>query len=146
MKLKVEEIAVVGRSTLSSLFVNGVWECFVLEDMPQDKKIWGETRIPGGHYKVRRRTGGRHFVKYKGKWSHKFTLMLEDVTDFKWIMIHIGNTHLDTHGCLLLGTKPHVDASGNFAVGSSTNTYRSFYDKVAAIPETEDIEIHVVRK
>ena len=39
-------------STIGELLVDGIWECFTLEDVERPVKIKGETAIPKGTYKV----------------------------------------------------------------------------------------------
>ena len=64
------------------------------EDKVRPKKIWGETAIPKGNYRV------------SLTWSNRFKRVLplvQDVPGFEGIRIHAGNTSADTEGCLLVG-------------------------------------------
>jgi hypothetical protein len=81
-------------ATLGSLYINGVWECWTLEDVERDIKIAGVTAIPVGTYPV------------KMTYSPRFKMVLPElvsVPQFSSIRIHAGNTALDTDGCILLG-------------------------------------------
>lgn len=144
MLIDVREIAVKGNSTLSSLFIDGVWECFVLEDVPRQKKIWGETRIAGGRYKLVPRYAGKHFERYKERFGHEFSLYIPDVPDFQWIMIHIGNRHVETHGCLLVG-KGAESSTGSFELKNSRLAYIALYEKIKAVIYKEEIHIEIIR-
>ena len=56
MKLEVLRISSQDDSTSGILFdvVNGKRKflCYTLEDEQRDVKVWGETRIPAGEYKL----------------------------------------------------------------------------------------------
>jgi hypothetical protein len=92
-----------GESTIGRLFVNGVFECFTLEDRVREKrgqavttwKVQNRTAIPVGTYTVRRTFSGRF---------QKMLPLLLNVPGFAGIRIHSGNTHENTEGCLLVGT------------------------------------------
>jgi hypothetical protein len=83
-------------ATIGSLFVDGVWYCWSLEDIERDIKIAGATAIPVGRYAVR--------LTY----SPRFKMMLPEiqaVPGFSGVRIHAGNTASDTDGCILVGQK-----------------------------------------
>ncbi len=84
------------KSTTGQLSVNGVWECFTLEDRirPARIKIRRETCIPAGRYQVK--------VVWSSKRNREVPLLL-DVPNFTGILIHPGNTDIDTEGCILVG-------------------------------------------
>ena len=71
--------------------------------------------------------------------------MLEvcDVPNFKYILLHCGNTDEDTAGCLLLGdTQENNDIKKNGFIGKSTQAYKRVYPKIAkAIKEGEEVTI-----
>lgn len=83
-----------GGATLGSLYVDGTWECWTLEDQIRDAKVPGQTAIPAGDYEVRLTT------------SPKFGRVLPEVLQvpgFVGIRIHGGNRKEDTDGCILVG-------------------------------------------
>jgi len=88
--------------TLGQLFVDGVFECFTLEDVVRDgPKISNQTAIPAGRYRV------------EITFSPRFRRMLPEVLDvpgFTGIRIHPGNTAADTSGCILVGQRSTVDS------------------------------------
>jgi hypothetical protein len=71
--------------------------------------------------------------------------MLEvcDVPNFKYILLHCGNTDEDTAGCLLLGdTQENNDIKTNGFIGKSTQAYKRVYPKIAkALEEGEEVII-----
>jgi Steigviridae/Suoliviridae L,D-carboxypeptidase/transpeptidase len=87
-----------GKGTIGKLSVDGSEKCFTLEDVvrpPEAPKVYGETAIPEGDYIVTMR------------WSEHFKRDMphvENVPGFEGILIHYGNSDLDTEGCILVGT------------------------------------------
>lgn len=119
--------------TISRLYVNDVYECFVLEDKVRAPgvKVDGETAIPAGTYEV--------IID----WSEHFQSMkphILNVPMFEGIRIHSGNNDKDTEGCLLLG---NTWAGGDF-VGDSRVAYDAFFPKLKeAIDKKEEVTIEI---
>ena len=71
--------------------------------------------------------------------------MLEvcDVPNFKYILLHCGNTDEDTAGCLLLGdTQENNNIKKNGFIGRSTQAYTRVYPKIAkALKKEEEVTI-----
>lgn len=114
--------------------------CYTLEDEYREVKVMHETRIPAGTYKITLRTEGGHHARYSKKYGdmHKGMLWVRDVPNFKWILIHTGNTDEHTSGCLLVGNTS--DYKG--FVGSSVVAYKRIYPVIAqALENGEDVEI-----
>ena len=58
-------------------------------------------------------------------------LELQDVPNFKYILIHTGNTDEHTAGCLLVGeTQQDLDRGKDGFVGGSGDAYKKMYPKV----------------
>ena len=133
MKLDVVRTQFGEDATNGMLFVDGVFECFTLEDEIRDVKVKGETAIPYGEYKVEFRTVGGFDTKYQaryGKTWHKGMLWVKSVPGFQFILIHTGNTDSHTAGCLLLGeTQQDLDKGKDGFVGGSGDAYKKFYPK-----------------
>lgn len=117
-------------STLSKMYINGEFICYVLEDGYKEVKVMNETRIPGGRYEVTRRTVGKHYLRYKKAFNHISSLWIREVPNFKYILIHIGNDILDTSGCLLLGSRYKL-FTDEYKIYNSTKTYRKFYTRLS---------------
>ena len=112
-------------------FINGVFQCFTLEDEERTVKVFGETSIPNGRYKVElRKEGGFHnrYLKKFGSDFHKGMLWVKNVPNFEYILIHIGNTDDDTAGCLLTGMTQNADKNG--FIGNSTLAYKTIYKPI----------------
>lgn len=143
MRLKVERVDDDGTSTLGKMFVDGEFECWILEDTHQDEKVQGETRIPNGVYDIQLRPAGGMHGKYAARYDwHKGMLHLQDVPDFTYVYIHSGNYHTHTDGCILVGNS-HGDSDGTHCVLDSRNAYDTVGRKIteALMCETVTIEV-----
>lgn len=92
--------------TIGRLSLNGEFLCNTLEDtdrglrkdMDEDRvanlKRYGQTAIPTGKYKV--------ILTFSPKFKRELPRLL-DVPGFSGILLHRGNTHKDTLGCILVG-------------------------------------------
>lgn len=115
-------------STISTLEVDGVHECFIIEDADRgltdemtlerimEIKIHGKTAIPTGRYKI--------VLTYSPRFK-KILPELLNVIGFAGIRIHVGNYPKDTEGCLLPGTLPTVDC-----VLHSKKAFLSLFNKI----------------
>ena len=91
-------------ATLGSLYFNGVWNCWTLEDEIRQQpgrpvstwKVHGATAIPSGTYQID--------VTMSNRFGRELPILL-DVPGFTGIRIHPGNTATDTEGCLLVGRR-----------------------------------------
>lgn len=110
MKLVLKRHAFRENYTIGKLSINDVYFCDTLEDKVRplvdenndgkwDNKVWGETAIPYGTYTV------THY--YAGNFKRDMPFLV-NVKGFQGIMIHYGNTALQTHGCILVGENKEV--------------------------------------
>ena len=127
MKLDVVRTQFGKDATNGMLFVDGVFECFTLEDEVRDVKVMSETAIPLGEYEIKFRNVGGFDTKYKARYGstfHKGMLELQNVPNFKYILIHTGNTDQHTAGCLLVGeTQQDLDKGKDGFIGGSGDAY-----------------------
>jgi len=134
MKLTVVRTQFGTDATNGLLFINGIFECYTLEDQYQAVKVMHETCIPEGTYDIKfRKTGGFH-AKYSDRYknAHYGMLHIQDVPNFTYILIHTGNTDEHTSGCLIVGeTQQDLEVSKDGFIGSSTVAYKKMYAKVA---------------
>lgn len=108
--------------------------CYTLEDEKREDKVNGETRIPEGEYEVLFRKEGGFHNKYKDRFSsiHQGMLEVRDVPNFKYVLLHCGNTDEHTAGCLLLGDSQEnniIKPKG--WIGSSSKAYKRVYPIIA---------------
>ena len=134
MKLTVVRTQFGTDATNGLLFIDGIFECYTLEDQYQAVKVMHETCIPEGTYDINfRKTGGFH-AKYSERYknAHYGMLHIQDVPNFTYILIHTGNSDEHTSGCLIVGeTQQDLDISKDGFIGSSTVAYKKMYAKVA---------------
>ena len=118
-------------STIGELSVNnGIFACQTLEDTVRRVKKFGETAIPCGTYKV-------ELIQ-----SPKFGYCphLLEVPYFDGILIHNGNSPVDTHGCLLAG---QYDKAQKNWVGQSRTTFKALMDTLIPISQKEPLWIEI---
>jgi len=118
--------------------------CYTLEDESRTEKVRGETCIPEGEYCLGFRTEGGFDAKYAHRFADMHMGMLEvcDVPNFKYILIHCGNTDEDTAGCLLLGdTQENNNIKENGFIGKSTHAYYRVYQEIAEALQKEEVTI-----
>ena len=124
--------------TLGSLYIDGQFECFTLEDVVREVpgveavnwKIPCETAIPSGIYRI---------TITKSLRFHKMMPQLMDVPGFSGVRIHCGNCADDTEGCILLGRR-----RGTATILDSRLAFNTFFPKLqAAIGRGEEVTIRV---
>lgn len=103
MELKVERKWPKETYTVGRLYVDGKLFCNTLEDRVRDlnteEKIYGETAIPAGRYRV--------IFNWSPKFGRNLPRLL-NVPHFEGILIHPGNTAADSAGCILVGKNSAV--------------------------------------
>lgn len=145
MKITLERFTGDDASTLGLVHVDGAFECFGLEDRYRETKVAGSTRIPAGTYPIKLRTEGGVHKTYAGEFKHihKGMLWLQDVPGFEWIYIHVGNTHVHTEGCILVGRGAN-STPGAMSVSNSVVAYHALYQKVVAAAEAGALGIEII--
>jgi len=153
MKYEVLRVSSQKDSTSGLLFEvdNGkrTFLCYTLEDEQRDVKVWGETRIPAGTYKLELRTEGGFHNRYLSRYGasfHKGMIWVKDVPGFEWILWHAGNTDEQTAGCLLLGNsqESNIVKKDGF-IGASRDAYAFVYPRVvAAIESGLNVEVEYI--
>ena len=129
MRVQIELFKETSEETLSKLIINGDPLCYILEDQYREEKVKGDTRIPEGIYEVELRTVGGHHERYLKKFGadfHKGMIHLLNVPNFKYILLHIGNSDKDTEGCLLTGSG-YYEGNGRITIQRSTDAYKKVY-------------------
>ena len=122
---------------------------YTLEDEQRDVKVWGETRIPAGTYKLELRTEGGFHNRYLNKYGntfHKGMIHVKDVPGFEYILWHTGNTDEHTAGCLILGnTQTNNRIAKDGFIGNSVDAYKFVYPRVvSAIEAGINVEVEYI--
>lgn len=105
VKLRLERTFLGETYTIGKLYISDKYFCDVLEDRVVDKdksgkfegkevKVFGESAIPYGTYEI--------ILNMSPKFKRVLPRLL-NVPHFDGVLIHSGNTSIDTHGCLLVG-------------------------------------------
>ena len=134
MELKVIRHQFGTDATCGILYINGVFECYTLEDQYQEVKQMHETCIDDGLYEIKFKKWGGFHNKYKERYGadHYGMLHIQNVPNFSDILIHTGNTDEHNSGCLLLGeTQQDLDMGKDGFIGASKNAYLKAYKKIA---------------
>lgn len=141
MNIILNRIAKKAKYTIGKLYINDQYFCDTLEDTDRgltqsmteqqikSKKVYGETAIPTGTYKV--------IISYSNKFKKQMPLLL-NVPGFAGIRIHSGNTEKDSLGCILVGK--------NKAVGKvleSRDTYSKLFSILQEANKKETIKITI---
>ena len=126
--------------TIGELYLNGKYFSNTLEDPVRDYskdgyKVYGDTAIPYGTYKVVLDWS----PKFSKRYGNRNVPRLLNVPDFEGILIHSGNTNKDTSGCILVG---HNTEKGK--VTRSKKTFLELLDLLEKIPKEEGIQIEIV--
>lgn len=102
MDLHVVREITVGDTTMGEMLKDGKHFGWTLEDRvrPDGEKVPGATAIPAGRYRV--------VVSYSNRFKRLMPELL-NVPRFSGVRIHGGNTHVDTHGCILLAKNRDVE-------------------------------------
>ena len=117
--------------TIGELYVDGAFECHILEDAERDLKIYGETAIPKGSYNL--------VITPSNRFKRDLPL-LENVPGYTGIRIHPGNHAGNTEGCLLPG-RTRTDR----AVGESKAAFNSLFAKCKqALDDGDSVSIEIV--
>ncbi len=115
-------------STLSHLYVGGLFCCYLLEDRIREEKIAGQTAIPPGDYGL----SLNHWAGMHGRYAKRFPKMHEgmveihEIPNYQLVFFHTGNDHTHTKGCPLTGSY-WVRVDGDYEVRGSSLAYAFVY-------------------
>ncbi len=121
MKLHLKRLHRTEFSTIGELTIDGLFQCYTLEDKEREVKIKSETAIPKGTYKV--------IINQSARFKTLLPLLL-NVPNFEGIRIHPGNTNHDTEGCILVGK-----TRGEDFVGKSRKAFAELFEKMKLAKE-----------
>ncbi len=116
MQITIKRLYKTDTSTIGELFINGIFECFTLEDVERPVKIKNETAIPKGTYKV--------IINQSNRFKRLLPLLL-NVPNFEGIRIHSGNSNHDTEGCILVGQTRNKNY-----IGQSRKAFNKLFKKM----------------
>jgi hypothetical protein len=134
METKIIRVAQGKESTLSQLYINGIFQCYLLEDKIREVKIASQTAIPKGAFSLKLNTYGAKNVNYQKAFGklHQGMIEITGLPNFSFVYIHTGNTIKDTAGCPLCGFGFQF-TDGDFQVSQSIAAYKMIYPKLVAL-------------
>ena len=118
MVITVKRLYKTDNSTIGELLIDGIFECFTLEDKERPVKIKGETAIPKGTYRV--------IINESNRFKRLLPLLI-DVPNFEGVRIHAGNSNHDTEGCILVGQTRNKNY-----IGQSRKAFDKLFKKMQA--------------
>lgn len=148
MEILVKRIAKKSKYTIGKMYIDGQYICDTLEDTDRglnqnmslkeinNKKVYGETAVPTGTYKVDMNTVS---PKFKSRtWAKPYGGKLPRlvlVPGYDGVLIHPGNKAEDTLGCILVGE--------NKAVGQVLNSQVTFKKIMSILTKGTNITITI---
>lgn len=133
--------------TAGELLVDGKHFAWTLEDKmrPDGEKVYGETAIPLGTYKL--------IITYSNRFKRQMlqlinvrggTIKFGDLPiDACGVRIHGGNTTADTHGCPLIGKMGDGESD---KIANCAGVNQDLLDRVRKASETGDVLIEIKLK
>lgn len=127
MELRIKRIKKTEKVTIGTLSINGAYVCDTLEDKDRGLKstdsladikkvkVWGETAIPTGRYKITLKVKSPKFSmkKYYADFCGGYMPRILDIPGYSGVLIHRGINETHTEGCILVGK-----SSGNILTAS----------------------------
>ena len=148
MEILLKRIAKKSKYTIGKMYIDGQYICDTLEDADRglnqnmsleeikNKKVYGETAVPTGTYKVDMNTVS---PKFKSRtWAKPYGGKLPRlvlVPGYDGVLIHPGNKAEDTLGCILVGE--------NKAVGQVLNSQVTFKKIMSILTKGTNITITI---
>lgn len=118
MVITIKRLYKTDTSVIGELLIDGIFECFTLEDIERAVKIKGETAIPKGTYRV--------IINESNRFKRLLPLLI-DVPNFEGVRIHSGNSNHDTEGCILVGQTRNKNY-----IGQSRKAFDKLFKKMQA--------------
>ena len=160
MKLKSKKFKWNKDWTLSELSIDGILDGYVVEDEVRKVKVKGETAIWNGIYPLKSRYSPKFSKEFywngiilitkqeygklspilKKEFKEHELIWITSVDGFELILIHWGNTDLDSDGCLIVGSRIGI-VKGREGVLDSKKYYKKFYEKVFPNLKGSTIEV-----
>lgn len=142
MNIQLKRIAKKETYTIGKLYLDGVYFCDTIEDKDRGlnqtmstndikkKKVYGETAIPTGTYKL--------VIDYSNRFKKNMAHIL-NVPGYEGIRIHAGNTAKDSLGCIIVGKNKVVGK-----VVESRNTYNQLFPILQKAFKEGEIKITIL--
>lgn len=142
MNIQLKRIAKKETYTIGKLYLDGIYFCDTIEDKDRGlnqtmlindikkKKVYGETAIPTGTYKL--------VIDYSNRFKKNMAHIL-NVPGYEGIRIHTGNTAKDSLGCIIVGKNKVVGK-----VVESRDTYNQLFPILQKAFKEGEIKITIL--
>ena len=142
MNIQLKRIAKKETYTIGKLYLDGVYFCDTIEDKDRGlnqimsindikkKKVYGETAIPTGTYKL--------VIDYSNRFKKNMAHIL-NVPGYEGIRIHTGNSAKDSLGCIIVGKNKVVGK-----VVESRDTYNQLFPILQKAFKEGEIKITIL--
>lgn len=142
MDIQLKRIAKKETYTIGKLYIDGVYFCDTIEDKDRGlnqamsindikkKKVYGETAIPTGTYKL--------VIDYSNRFKKNMAHIL-NVPGYEGIRIHTGNSAKDSLGCIIVGKNKVVGK-----VVESRDTYSQLFPILQKAFKEGEIKITIL--
>lgn len=142
MDIQLKRIAKKETYTIGKLYIDGVYFCDTIEDKDRGlnqamsindikkKKVYGETAIPTGTYKL--------VIDYSNRFKKNMAHIL-NVPGYEGIRIHTGNSAKDSLGCIIVGKNKVVGK-----VIESRDTYNQLFPILQKAFKESEIKITIL--
>ncbi len=142
MNIQLKRIAKKETYTIGKLYIDGVYFCDTIEDKDRGlnqamsindikkKKVYGETAIPTGTYKL--------VIDYSNRFKKNMAHIL-NVPGYEGIRIHTGNSAKDSLGCIIVGKNKVVGK-----VIESRDTYNQLFPILQKAFKEGEIKITIL--
>lgn len=144
--IKIIRVAEGKNSTLSHLYIGGLFCCYLLEDTVRDHKVPGETAIPPGNYGLSLNHWAGMNTRYAKRYPafHEGMVEIIEIPNYRLVFFHTGNDHTDTRGCPLTGSYWEL-VNGDYRVMGSRPAYEFVYPKLVAEIKKGNDRLEVLR-
>ena len=138
MRLQLIRELKTDKLTSGSLYIDGYFECYTLEDTVRDLgvncegKHKDETAIPTGTYSL--------ILSFSNRFQ-KYMPEILNVPCFTGVRMHSGNRPDDSSGCVLLGTNKTKE--GLITGGTSRPAFENLMRKLRVAEKKEKITIEI---
>lgn len=147
-KLRIVRELGTDNETMGRMEVNGKFFGYILEDPIRERKIYGDTCIPFGNYKVK----NTHSNKFKRTMplvynTQSLVVLAANGDSWSGIRIHGGNTHEDTLGCPIIARNRGMNVPRKF--GNKTFNYwvqGSLEKEFTALIGDEEWDLEIVHQ
>ncbi|WP_339925101.1 DUF5675 family protein [uncultured Cyclobacterium sp.] len=137
-----------GNTTLGLMFIDKAFFAYTLEDTHNNEKIPGGTRIPEGHYQLGINPNLSPLTqRYRNRFDwFRNHIEIKGIPNYDLVYIHIGNSHKDTKGCILIADGVNASQPEKMIL-QSQRAFERFYKNIfPKIDQNEPMAINILNE